>query len=417
MMHPLRLVLILALLACGHLHEGREEIQPRTRRESAAGLLQVELQLASLEDFLQRMPGIPDGQNRIAAIRFLRTHIARCARWLAEEDQDRRRLAAAHVGLDLAGVGYDLIRVDLEATLRHLGGLARRSSNAGLEAIWRGVRSLEEDPSTATSHEVTADLLLAEERRDVLLKIVPVANILRPGVLAASSTGSAYSLAKAAMAAGPVLGRLAAFLTKPGGPTLGVKVSASGAVALNVVVSSEALVLSEAEVIALAQAGAISVTAIQLAMMANGRPPKVPDPRRFAEWANKAPTCLPQRPDTEPTKFQVRYAGPVEKLLQASSGEKVWADGTRPGDCRILEVKMVTKPESSPYVRAWKEVHEWIRNDVRREFSRYAAIIRDPASPAVALEVVTNEPRAVPFFQSVLQKMGIPGEVVVRPFP
>jgi hypothetical protein len=58
-----------------------------------------------------------------------------------------------------------------------------------------------------------------------------------------------------------------------------------------------------------------------------------------------------------------------------------------------------------------------MRADVRKEFLRYAAVIRDPASPAVALEVITNDARAVPFFESVLAELGIPGNVVVRPFP
>jgi len=412
----LTIATLLALLACEHIGE-QPEPRLRSKRESAVGLLRVELQLAALEDFLQHGPDVPDGRVRLEEVRFLRAHIARCERWLAETETDRRRLATAHVGLDLAGVGYDLVRVDLEATLRHLGGLARRSSNTGLEAIWRGIRSLERDPSTATSREMTAHLLLAEEQRDTLLATVPRANVLRPGVLAASHTSSAYSLAKAAMAAGPVLGRLAGFLTNPAGAAVGVEVSAGGAAAVSVVASGGALVLTEVEVIALAQAGALSATAIQLAMMANGRPPKVPDPRRFAEWVKQAPARPAQRPDTEPTRFQVKYAGPVERLLQATSGERVWADGVREADCRILEAKLVTKPETSPYVRAWKEVHEWMRADVRNEFIRYAAIIRDPASPAVALEVITNEARAVPFFESVLKELGIPGQVVVRPFP
>jgi hypothetical protein len=84
----------------------------------------------------------------------------------------------------------------------------------------------------------------------------------------------------------------------------------------------------------------------------------------------------------------VKYAGPVERLLKASSGETVWADGIREADCRIL----------------------------RDQFSRYAAIIRDPKSPAIALEVITNDPKAVPFFESLLRELKIPGEVVVRPF-
>jgi hypothetical protein len=219
------------------------------------------------------------------------------------------------------------------------------------------------------------------------------------------------------MAAGPVLGRIAGALAEPAGATMGVEVTAGGAAAVSLVSSSGAIVLTEVEVISLVQAGALSATAVQLMMMANGRPPKVPDPKRFAEWVNRAPTRPPLQPDKDFSKYQVKLAGPLEKLLTASSGEKVWADGVREADCRLLETKLVGPPENSPFVNVENQIQQGIRNQVREEFARYAAVIRDPASPAIALEVITNEPRAVPFFESLLQEMGIPGEVVVRPFP
>lgn len=411
-------VAVLACVACEHA-EGPPpgELQPRTKRESAAGLLQVELQLAALKDFIEHNPAVPSREARLEEVRFLRAHIARCEGWLAEADADRRRLIAAHVGLDLSAVGYDLVRNDLEATLHHLAGLVRPPTNAALKRIWHGVRALEADPGSATSPETTSDLVYAETQRDSVMATAPWANILRVGVVAAANTSSAYSLANAATAAGPVLGRLSGALAAPAGAAMGVEVSAGGAAAMSLVTSSGAIVLTEVEVIALVQAGALSATAVQLMMMANGRPPKVPDPKRFGDWVKQAPTRPPQQPESEPTRFQVKYAGPVERQLQASSGEKIWADGVREADCRILEAKMVTDPSNSPYVRSWKEVHEWMRADVRKEFLRYAAVIRDPSSPAVALEVITNDARAVPFFESVLTELGIPGDVVVRPFP
>ena len=66
---------VLALLSCEHADEAPEGIQPRSKRESAAGLLQVELQLASMEDFLEHTPDIRGRQDRLDAIRFVRAHI------------------------------------------------------------------------------------------------------------------------------------------------------------------------------------------------------------------------------------------------------------------------------------------------------------------------------------------------------
>src|SRR4051794_17436668 len=123
----------LVCLACEHADgPPAGEIQPRSKRASAAGLLQVELQLAALKDFIEHNPTIPSSGSRLEEIRFLRAHVASCESWLAETDTGRRQLAAASVGLDLSGVGYDLVRTDLEATFHHLAGLVRPASNAGL---------------------------------------------------------------------------------------------------------------------------------------------------------------------------------------------------------------------------------------------------------------------------------------------
>jgi hypothetical protein len=45
-----------------------EESQQRSKSESAAGLLRVELQLASVEDFVRHAPGIPGTEGRLEVI-------------------------------------------------------------------------------------------------------------------------------------------------------------------------------------------------------------------------------------------------------------------------------------------------------------------------------------------------------------
>jgi hypothetical protein len=263
---------------------------------------------------------------------------------------------------------------------------------------------------------VTIDLFRAVALRDKLLRTLPIANALRAGVQAASIVSGAYSLAVAARAAGASLQRMAAFLAGPGRAAATLDVAA-GSAAIRLVSTGGTMVLTEAEVITLAQAGVLSTAAVQLYMMSSGRPPKVPNPRAFADWLERAPTRAPQVPDAEHVKFQVKYAGPEERLVGASSGEEVWADGGRAADCRLLEAKYVGDPGKSPFVSASNPVHERIRNLVREQFQRYAAVIRDLRSPTVALEVITNDSRAVPFFEALLRELGIPGEVVVRPYP
>jgi hypothetical protein len=84
----------------------------------------------------------------------------------------------------------------------------------------------------------------------------------------------------------------------------------------------------------------------------------------------------------------------------------------------LVEVKHVGDAGNSPFIPGSKcdeNVRLLIQKGVTREFERYAAVIKDPNTPVMALEVIINDARAVPFFESLLTSLGIPGEVLVRP--
>ena len=94
------------------------------------------------------------------------------------------------------------------------------------------------------------------------------------------------------------------------------------------------------------------------------------------------------------------------------------ANSVEARDARLLETKHVEKPDTSPYVPGSKcddAVRGFIRNELLNELRRYAAVILDPATPAVELELITNEARAVPFFEALMKEVGVPGRVVIRP--
>lgn len=296
-----------AILAAACEGNPRPEPDPviRSPQESAAGLLKVELQLAAIEDFISTTPDVPSSKNRLDAIAFFRAHIVRCAGWLADPDEGTWRPVAANVGLDLAGVGYDLVRTDLEATFRNLDGLAREPANKGLNALFDAARAQERAPSDSRSLDIARPLMFAVEQRDNLMRALPVANVMRAGVQSASIVSGGYSLARAVVAAGPALQRLAAFL---GGPVRASLSVAPGGAAIQLVASGGALVVTEAELLALVKAGTISVAAVQLHFMASGRPPKVPDPGAFADWIQKAPKRPASIHDAE-GEFQVKQCG------------------------------------------------------------------------------------------------------------
>jgi hypothetical protein len=144
--------------------------------------------------------------------------------------------------------------------------------------------------------------------------------------------------------------------------------------------------------------------------------PKKVDLQAFKEWLAKAKRRpVPKRSDDY--EYQQKHAGTEE--FQVSGGNKqVWADGARLDSAKLVEVKHVGTPENSPFVPGSKcgdYVRSMVHEQVAEEFSRYAAVINDPRTPAVALEVVVNDSRAVPFFEAFLRQFEIPGEVVVRP--
>lgn len=421
-------LLATVLLACGHASSSLSETRPggeRFRRELAARLLVIDLRHEQLRQWVTTS-SIAGKEDRLAASDEVRRHIALVTELLKRAGEQNFRdddlLREAQVGTDLAGLAYDFMRTDVQATVRGMPGAVRSECNFGLELIWQGTRGMRSSPTWAVEDPDRVDELLerAASHRDNVMAVAPVANIMKVGVAAANVTSSAISLAQLTKVGLQTLARLvewmrglqiqAGFLELAG--------SGAGALRIQVVSAAGALTLTDTEVIALASVGQLSASALSLYMMANGLPPKLPDPKAFGDWAKRAPKRAPQSPDRDFTQYQIKQAGPEESLVEASTGEKVWADGTRAEDAHLLEAKFAGKPEISPYIEGSAcepQFRQMIRERIAKEFRAYAAVIRDPKTPAVGLEVITNDARAVPFFEALLRELGLPGRVVVRP--
>jgi len=162
-----------------------------------------------------------------------------------------------------------------------------------------------------------------------------------------------------------------------------------------------------------------------VAMMSRGqRPPrslpgrvlKTVNLEAFARWVRRAQR-RPAQNSPEAYRYQQKHAGPEEVLVEGG-GEKIWADGLRMDTARLVEVKYVAAPEKSPFIQDSQcnaRVRALILEEVTAEFRRYAAVLADAGTPAVGLDVIVNDARAVPFFEGLLRTLGIPGEVIVRP--
>jgi hypothetical protein len=141
---------------------------------------------------------------------------------------------------------------------------------------------------------------------------------------------------------------------------------------------------------------------------------KEPDPEAFEAWIRQAERRKTPA-STEAHRFQLEHTGDEEFLVRGG-GKEVWADGYRSSEAYLLEVKHVEKPESSPFIKD-SRCSEVIRGKIREkeleQFHRYSAILKDPATPAVGLEIILNEAKAVPFFEALMRELGIPGRIVV----
>jgi len=141
---------------------------------------------------------------------------------------------------------------------------------------------------------------------------------------------------------------------------------------------------------------------------------KVPEPETFETWMQQAKRRK-ARAGGEADRFQADHAGPEEFLVRGG-GEEVWVDGYRASDARLLEVKHVDKPDISPFVegsRCSEVIRDMIRKKELEQMRRYAAILKDPATPAVGLELILNDARAAPFFEALMRESGVSGRIVV----
>ena len=113
--------------------------------------------------------------------------------------------------------------------------------------------------------------------------------------------------------------------------------------------------------------------------------------------------------------FEVEQTGPLNYRV-TGGGTAINADGYQ--DTTLLEAKYVGNPTNSPYVDG-SNVPQFLQDKIdlqqQYEFERYQAVISDPNVPFNSLNVLTNEPTAVPYFQRLMNQYQIPGEVRVVP--
>jgi hypothetical protein len=122
--------------------------------------------------------------------------------------------------------------------------------------------------------------------------------------------------------------------------------------------------------------------------------PKKVDLKAFADWIARARKKTVED-DSAEAAYQITHAGPTEFEVSAG-GVTIRADGARMSDAHLLEAKHIGSPDNSPYIpgsRCPEPVRNMIRKSLVDQFLRYAAVIRDPATPAVGLVSTAAEIR------------------------
>jgi len=113
--------------------------------------------------------------------------------------------------------------------------------------------------------------------------------------------------------------------------------------------------------------------------------------------------------------YEAAHTGPVNYLLKGG-GAEFWADGIE-GNV-ILEAKCVTDAARSPFIKG-SNIPAFLRDkivgEVEDEFRRMAKIIKDSNNPLKSVRVITNNTEAKTFFEELMKRLEIVGEVVMRP--
>ena len=83
----------------------------------------------------------------------------------------------------------------------------------------------------------------------------------------------------------------------------------------------------------------------------------------------------------------------------------------------ILEAKFTDNFNSSPFIPGTMDpfVERIIQGKLDKEFEKFGILINDQSIPFNEIEVLINDDRMIPYFESLLQKYNLPGRVKVVP--
>ncbi|MEU3566816.1 restriction endonuclease fold toxin-2 domain-containing protein [Kitasatospora sp. NPDC036755] len=155
------------------------------------------------------------------------------------------------------------------------------------------------------------------------------------------------------------------------------------------------------------------------------------DGRTFQANGPHAPTP-PAKADSKINArraYQVRVAGSTEYRLYSSvtdpaTGRELGmdADGVRPEDGAAIDAKYIGQQQScrSPFRldnadNVFEFAYENTMEGESKKLEKYASSLKDPRNTVNHLELITNDPKASAYFQSLMTAQGVTGRVRIEP--
>ncbi|HEY8211830.1 MAG TPA: AHH domain-containing protein [Myxococcaceae bacterium] len=256
----------LFLAAC----DGSFENAPRSTPadESLWMLVGLQMKLDGIRPYLSSAVNKSVSPLRIDAL--TKDVIATCEFLTARTPTDDE-LRAARYRIDLIAVSWGLIQADVLASAGGIGGTTHAATLDGLMWTGEALNNVRQDSlwSLKNTREADRALLMAVSHRDNIRRSIPASAFMTAGAHAAMLTSGEIATAKLAGAGVGALARVLSFVGEAGeGSALITAGFAGGAGAVQFVAGGRTLVLTVEEVIALANAGAISANAFTVFMAA-----------------------------------------------------------------------------------------------------------------------------------------------------
>jgi hypothetical protein len=134
-----------------------------------------------------------------------------------------------------------------------------------------------------------------------------------------------------------------------------------------------------------------------------------------AAWIQSMPSRPPNYGTAADRAYQLRVAGQPERNLTGADGSNVWADGFRTTDGAIIDAKNVRDPGCSPRTLQGLQENSFATSLLTAgdlsELGRYQQAIVNPANQAQFLEIDTNDPQTVGYWQYLLAAQHVTSNV------